>query len=320
MRGKLRMVAFALVVALLSYIAVTRVISPRLMEKKTELEKKKTEMKEDPSPEKKSEKKETTADPPGKAVEEEAKKGEGKDQPKKGFLRGKLKMVAFVLVVALLSFIAGTRVVSPRLMEKKKIEMKAQPSPEKKSEKKETTADPSGKAVEEEAKKGEGKDQPKKGFLKGKQRMIAFALVVALVSYIAVTRVVSPRLMEKKKELEKKKTEMKEQRPQRPKADMIGEIYTIDNIIVNPAGSGGERFVKTSVALELGEAKLDQELSKRDVQLRDILIGIFSSKTIEELTNSAKREDLREEVKQRINSLLVGGKIKNVYFTDLVIQ
>jgi len=150
--------------------------------------------------------------------------------------------------------------------------------------------------------------------------MIAFALVVALVSYIAVTRVVSPRLMEKKKELEKKKTEMKEQRPQRPKADMIGEIYTIDNIIVNPAGSGGERFVKTSVALELGEAKLDQELSKRDVQLRDILIGIFSSKTIEELTNSAKREDLREEVKQRINSLLVGGKIKNVYFTDLVIQ
>ena len=230
---------------------------------------------------------------------------------------GKLRMVAFVLVVALLSFIAGTRVVSPRLMEKKnelvkkKTEMKEQSSPEKESEKKETTAVPPGKAVEEET---------KKGFMGGKLKMVAFALVVALVSYIAVTRVVSPRLMEKKNELEKKKTEMKEQRSQKLKADMIGEIYTIDNIIVNPAGSGGERFVKTSVALELGEAKLDQELSKRDVQLRDILIGIFSSKTIEELTNSAKREDLREEVKQRINSLLVGGKIKNVYFTDLVIQ
>ncbi len=188
--------------------------------------------------------------------------------------------------------------------------------------KEETTAAPPAKAPEAKAKKEEGKAQSKGGFIPGKLKIVAFPLIVAILSYIVVTKVISPKLEGAKVELEKKKTvEMKEEQPgEKPKADMIGQIYTIADIIVNPAGSNGERFVKVSIGLEMGESKLGQELTKRDVQLRDILIGIFTSKTVEELTNPAKRENLREEIRGRINFLLVSGKIKNVYFTDLVIQ
>ncbi len=170
----------------------------------------------------------------------------------------------------------------------------------------------------------EPKDQPKKGFMSGKLKKVAFPLIVVILSYVVVTKVISPKLLAEKKELEKKKKlELKgeEEKPKDKSPDkMIGQVYTISDIIVNPAGSNGERFVKTSIALEIEGAKLTEELTKRDVQLRDILIGIFTSKTIGELTNPARREDLRREVKEKINSLLVSGKIKNVYFTDLVIQ
>jgi len=183
-------------------------------------------------------------------------------------------------------------------------------------------APPPAKAPEAKAKKEERKDEPEKGFMSGKLKMVALPLIVAIISYVVITKVVSPKLEGAKVELEKKKkVEMKEEQPgEKPKADMIGQIYAIADIIVNPAGSHGERFVKVSISLEMDEPKLGQELTKRDVQLRDILIGIFTSKTVEEVTNPAKRENLREEVRGKINSPLVSGKIKNVYFTDLVIQ
>ncbi len=194
----------------------------------------------------------------------------------------------------------------------------------KRAEKEEAAKASPPKTVEEKTDKGEGKDQPKRGLPIGKLRKVAFPLIMVLVSYIVVTKVVSPKLMGEKKALEeqRKKAELKkEEAPQKkPKADMIGQIYAVSDIIVNPAGSSGERFVKVSIGLEMKDAKLGDELTKRDVQLRDIFIGIFTSKTVEELTNPDKRENLREEVKTKINSLLVSGEIKNVYFTDLVIQ
>ena len=189
----------------------------------------------------------------------------------------------------------------------------------KKAEEGEIAAPPPAKATE--TKGGKEKEEPKKGFASGKLKLIALPLIVAIISWLVITRVISPKLLAQKKELEKKKTELKKEPPkEKPKGDIIGQIYAIENIIVNPAGSNGERFVKVSIGLEMGGAKLDQELKKRDVQLRDILIGIFTSKTIEEITNPAKRGDLREEIKGKINSLLVSGKIRNIYFTDLVIQ
>jgi flagellar FliL protein len=191
----------------------------------------------------------------------------------------------------------------------------------KETEKEETIASPPAISTETKGKKEKEKEQTKRGFAFGKLKMIAFLLIVAITSWLVITKVISPKLLAQRKNLEKKRTELKEKPPkERPQGDIIGQIYPIENIIVNPAGSNGSRFVKVSIGLEMGKVKLDQELKKRDVQLRDILIDVFTSKTIEEVINPAEREDLREEIKGKINSLLVSGKIRNVYFADLVIQ
>jgi flagellar basal body-associated protein FliL len=41
---------------------------------------------------------------------------------------------------------------------------------------------------------------------------------------------------------------------------------------------------------------------------------------MEEIGDATGREALRNEMKDRINLFLLGGKVENVYFNELVIQ
>ena len=101
----------------------------------------------------------------------------------------------------------------------------------------------------------------------------------------------------------------------------VGPMYPLDQFIVNLMSSGsGKRYLKTSIALELSIAKLQAELDiKRDV-LRDVIITILSSKTLEEVQTVRGKQALREEITERLNEFLVDGRISNVFFTEFVVQ
>ena len=75
-----------------------------------------------------------------------------------------------------------------------------------------------------------------------------------------------------------------------------------------------------SVSMELevqGEHVLD-EIEKRKPQIRDIIIIILSSKTQEQVDTREGKDNLRNEIKDTINSFLVQGKISNVFFTEFI--
>jgi len=103
-----------------------------------------------------------------------------------------------------------------------------------------------------------------------------------------------------------------------------GEQFVIDEIIVNPAGTQGRRFLRLGVALEAaaGEAgaPVMSELETRKAQIRDLFIREFSQRTLDELTDLTVREELRVACIQQINGMLVKGKVSNLYFTDYVLQ
>jgi len=54
--------------------------------------------------------------------------------------------------------------------------------------------------------------------------------------------------------------------------------------------------------------------------LRDIVIGIMSSKTVEEISTTRGKDKLKGELMTGLNEVLVDGYIKNLFFTDFVIQ
>jgi flagellar basal body-associated protein FliL len=103
-----------------------------------------------------------------------------------------------------------------------------------------------------------------------------------------------------------------------------GEQFVIDEIIVNPAGTQGRRFLRLGVALEsaAGEAGAAtmSELETRKAQVRDLFILEFSQRTLDELTDPTVREELRVACTQKINAILVKGRVDNLYFTDYVLQ
>lgn len=97
-------------------------------------------------------------------------------------------------------------------------------------------------------------------------------------------------------------------------------IYMIREIIVNPAGTGGTRFLSTSVGFQLENSKTSTLLAEQEAVVRDALITILSSQTIPELGDFRQREKLRQLIRQRVRKLLNTEDIASVYFTEFVLQ
>jgi len=97
-------------------------------------------------------------------------------------------------------------------------------------------------------------------------------------------------------------------------------FFKLDPLIVNPAGSDGERYLKAAVTFEMYDAEIQQELDKRLPQIKNQVNNVLSSKTVAQLQTIEDREKLRREILKRVNGMLVSGRISNVYFEEYVIQ
>jgi flagellar FliL protein len=97
-------------------------------------------------------------------------------------------------------------------------------------------------------------------------------------------------------------------------------VYTIEDIVVNPAGTGGARFLSVSFGFELNSPSLATQFEQREPLVRDALITILSSKTVAQLTDVKQKEIMRLQVKKRLTQLLQTEDLAAVYYTDFVLQ
>lgn len=97
-------------------------------------------------------------------------------------------------------------------------------------------------------------------------------------------------------------------------------IFVVKDVIVNPAGTNGTRFLLTTVGFEVTTPESQKELEKKEVQVRDVLNTILTSKGLDELVDVGQRETLRIEIASRISGLLKPGALMNVYFSKFIIQ
>ncbi|PAF50443.1 flagellar basal body-associated protein FliL [Helicobacter sp. 13S00477-4] len=101
----------------------------------------------------------------------------------------------------------------------------------------------------------------------------------------------------------------------------IGPLYAIPQpFVVNLITQSGRRYLKTSITLELNNEKLKSEIDAKSTIIQDTIIEILSSKSIEEIATTKGKERLKDEIANRINDFLIDGQIKNVFFTEFVIQ
>ena len=103
-------------------------------------------------------------------------------------------------------------------------------------------------------------------------------------------------------------------------ADGAKSIFVVKDVIVNPAGTNGTRFLLTTVGFEINNAEREKDLEKKEVQVRDVLNTVLTSKGLDELVRPDQREALRKEIFQKVGEMLPAGTLTNVYFSKFIIQ
>ena len=108
---------------------------------------------------------------------------------------------------------------------------------------------------------------------------------------------------------------------QAEKADeSMSKTFTMETFVVNLNDPGGKRYLKTNIELEYMTDEMGEELKHRLPQLRDLILLLLSSKSLDDIQTVDGKIALRQELIQRINQTLTTGKIRNLYFTEFVIQ
>jgi len=100
-------------------------------------------------------------------------------------------------------------------------------------------------------------------------------------------------------------------------------VYKLDNIIVNPADSQGQRFLMCSVAIESDDPKALDMLRAHEIELRDEVVTMLSQRSLERLTAPGARDSLRADLRRLIRPALgpdADDTDLRVYLPQFVVQ
>jgi flagellar FliL protein len=100
----------------------------------------------------------------------------------------------------------------------------------------------------------------------------------------------------------------------------MGPLYTFDTFVVNLNDPGGSRYLRMSMDVEADNNIVIKEIEERKPQLRDTVISILSSKSYADVSTTRGKLAVKEEIIRRFNLILRGGKLRNVYLTEFVVQ
>ncbi|AHG87732.1 flagellar basal body-associated protein FliL [Gemmatirosa kalamazoonensis] len=102
--------------------------------------------------------------------------------------------------------------------------------------------------------------------------------------------------------------------------ESTNQVYTLDNLVLNPAESGGTRFLLLSVAFETTSAALLEDMKTRDAELRDAVLVTLGAKTVEQLADMRLREQIKAELTVAARKLFKKKATLRIYFPQFVIQ
>jgi flagellar FliL protein len=100
----------------------------------------------------------------------------------------------------------------------------------------------------------------------------------------------------------------------------IVSVYPMEPFIVNIYDGQELRYLKLKVELEMSGAGVKPEVEARQAQLRDAILVLLTTKTMQEVQDLQGKNQLRDEILAATGKILAPGKITKVFFTDFVVQ
>ncbi len=102
--------------------------------------------------------------------------------------------------------------------------------------------------------------------------------------------------------------------------NVIGPLYPLDTMIVNLSDDGGKRYLRVTMALELSDPESVDTIESRLPQIRDAVLMILPTKTYDDVSTTDGKIALRNQIMEKINTLMTKGRVNNIYFTEFVVQ
>lgn len=106
-----------------------------------------------------------------------------------------------------------------------------------------------------------------------------------------------------------------------PEDDSHGAaIYVMDDIVLNPAGTDGQRFLIARVGLQGASETFVEDMTARDAEVRDVVVRMLSTKSVTELADAGRREAVKKELQGALAARFPKAGIRAVLFPQFVIQ
>ena len=98
-------------------------------------------------------------------------------------------------------------------------------------------------------------------------------------------------------------------------------IYTMDKFVVNLSGMP-KRTIRLQVNLDMISPMAFQEIMDFDnrAKARDKIVRILNEKTFDDLESIQGKLFLKDKIVVEVNQILNRGLVKDVYFTDFVMN
>ena len=148
-------------------------------------------------------------------------------------------------------------------------------------------------------------------------RLIAFATAAGLIFLLNQGKLEAQEEVTEEEKVEEKTSSEEPKPAKKVKKDLM---FHLDPFIVNLAKSGGNRFLKVAISLEMSSPEVRLELKNNVQKVTDSILLLLSTKIFKEVYSVQGKFTLKGEIATRANQFLTKGQVKGAYFTEFIIQ
>jgi len=102
--------------------------------------------------------------------------------------------------------------------------------------------------------------------------------------------------------------------------EVIAEVLPMDPFVVNLSDPKAKRYLKLKIEIEIETPAGKERATKATPKLRDAVIMMLTSLTFDEVMSPEGKFRIRDELLERFTQVLKPEKVKNIYFTEFVVQ
>ena len=148
-------------------------------------------------------------------------------------------------------------------------------------------------------------------------RLLAFATAAGLIFLLNQGKLEAQEEVTEEEKVEEKTSSEEPKPAKKVKKDLM---FHLEPFIVNLAKSGGNRFLKVTVSLEMSSPEVRLGLKKNIQKVTDSILLLLSTKIFKDVYSVQGKFTLKGEITTRVNQYLTVGQVKGTYFTEFLIQ